>query len=381
MALQQGRVDFRALYTGGYIVRSGNAHLLYDYSSQLSFENSLVSPRSVTIPFDHLPYEALFFAPFSFLQFKTAYFAFLFVNLVVLALSILSIRRWTPTLNCIYSWLTPVIMAVFLPTAVALMQGQDSVLLLACLTAVFAALESGGDLTAGAVLSLGMFKFQIVLPIALLFLLWKRWRFIMGFSASTIALLVASFALTGKQAARAYFGLLMSMSVGLHSAADQVRLGVSPSAMPNLRGLVIGLLGHKAPSPWEQGVIVLLSVAVMVAAYLRGLHWPVRGKLLVAIVAATLVSYHSLFHDMAILLLPMLVLLNECIAAIPAGPPAQRNVAASAALLFISPVLFCFAPGSFFIEGLATCSFFYALLGWNRRSPVPSSVLAAGGIC
>lgn len=369
MALQQGRVDFRGEYAAGYMVRSGNAHRLYDDSSQLFFQNSLVSRRSITLPFDHLAYEALFFAPFSFLQFKTAYFVFLFVNLAALALSILLIRRWTPTLNCVYPWLTSMMMVVFLPTAVALMQGQDSILLLVCLTTVFAALESGGDLIAGAVLSLGMFKFQIMLPIALLFLLWKRWRFMVGFSVSTIALLVASFALTGKQAARAYIGLLLSMSVGLHSAADQARLGVSPTGMPNLRGLVLGFLGHKVPGLWEQVLIVTLSVALMVAAYLRGLHWPSCDKLLVAIMAAALVSYHSFIHDMAILLLPMLVLLNECIAAVPGGPPAQRIVAASAALLFTAPVLFCFAPASFFIASLATCAFFYALLQRNQPSP------------
>jgi hypothetical protein len=377
-ALQEGRVDFRAQYTAGYLVRSGNAHRLYDYAFQLLLQNDLISPRNVTMPFDHLAYEALFFVPFSFFRFKAAYFTFLAVNVGALMLSILKVRRWTPTLNHIYGWLTPVMVIAFLPTGVALMQGQESVLLLLFVVIVFAFLESGKDFLAGMVLSLGMFKFQIALPIALLFLLWGKWRLIVGFSFSTIGLLTGSFALVGGEATRAYLRLLTSMSVGLHSAADQGRLGVPPAAMPNLRGLVIGLLGIKIPGFWQQLAIAILSVLVITAAFWRGRHVSARHQLLIAILAASLVSYHSLIHDMAILMLPVLVLFDECIAAVPDGPSVQRNVATAAALLFTAPVLFCFLPTSFYIAGIATCALLYAVLRWDGRSQFSYSVSVAG---
>lgn len=378
-ALREGRVDFRAQYTAGYMLRSGNAHRLYDYATQLLVQNSLVTPRSATMPFDHLAYEALLFTPLSFLRFEAAYVAFLLLNLVALFASIVLIRRWTPNLNQLYPWLTPVMILVYLPTAVALMQGQESALLLLCLVISYAALANGHEATAAIVLSLGMFKFQIILPIAFLFLLWRRWRVALVFSLSTASLLLISFALVGMGAARSYLGLLISMSVGLRSVADQVHLGVPPAAMPNLRGLVIGFLGHQVAGRWEQLAIVVLSAVVIVTAYLRGLHSTNTGRLLIAIVAAALVSYHSLIHDLTILLLPLLVLLNESIVAIPAGPPAQRNVAIAASLLFVTPVLFCFVPASFFIAGFATCAFFYVVLQWNKSLPVDSA-LAAGGV-
>src|SRR6266851_8661204 len=204
LALQQGRTDFRSQYTAGYMVRSGNAHRIYDYGAQLFFQNRLVGARDVALPFDHLPYEALFFVPFSYLSFKAAYFAMLVFNLVVLALSVRLMRRWTSTLDGIYPWLSSVMVIVFLPTAVALMQGQDSILLLFFLTAAFLALEGGREFLAGVCLSLGLFKFQIVLPIALLFLLWKRWRFSAGFSLSAAALVASSLALIGREAATSY---------------------------------------------------------------------------------------------------------------------------------------------------------------------------------
>jgi glycosyl transferase family 87 len=377
-ALREGRVDFRAQYTAGYMLRSGNAHRLYDYATQFLVQNRLISPRTATMPFDHMAYEALLFAPFSFLRFKAAYLAFLVLNLASLFMSIVMIRRWTPTLNQLYPWLAPVMILAYLPTAVALMQGQESALLLLDLVVCYAALTNGDEVIAGIVLSLGMFKFQIILPIALLFVLWRRWRFVWGFSVSTIGLLLISFALVGMDAARSYLCLLMSMSVGLRSAADQVRLGVPPAAMPNLRGLVIGFLGHRVPVPGEQVTIGVLSAIIIAAAYVRGRRWPSTGRLLIATVAAALVSYHSLIHDMTILLLPLLVVLNGSITSIPAGPAALRNVAILATLLFVAPVLFCFVPASFFIVGLATCAFFYAVIQWTVALPANSVVAARG---
>jgi hypothetical protein len=144
---------------------------------------------------------------------------------------------------------------VFLPVGVALMQGQDSILLLLFLVAAFAALEGGREFIAGCILGLGLFKFQIVLPIALLFVLWKRWRFAYGFAASAVALIASSVGVVGLQATKSYFGLLVSMSLGLSSTIDQARLGTPPAIMPNLRGLVFGLLNNRLPTASVQGLI------------------------------------------------------------------------------------------------------------------------------
>ena len=46
------------------MVRSGNAHELYEYDAQLRFQNRLVSPGDIALPFNHLAYEALLFVLF-----------------------------------------------------------------------------------------------------------------------------------------------------------------------------------------------------------------------------------------------------------------------------------------------------------------------------
>lgn len=364
-ALAQGRVDFRAMYTGGYMVRTGNGSQLYDYNAQLLLQNRLVTARNVTMPFDHLPYEALLFVPFSYLPFKSAYFAMLAVNFAALVLSIILLRRWTTHLDAIYFWLRPVLIAVFLPTAVALMQGQDSILLLLCLTATFLMLESGREFSAGIVLSLGLFKFQIIVPIAILFLLWKRWRFFFGFLATSIALLGISFTLIGKTAAITYIRLLLSMSTGLTSAAEAARLAIPPSGMANLRGLIFCPLNGHIPSRWIQILIFVLSAICLIVSWIGGRKSRNGRSLLIAIAASALVSYHFNLHDLTILLLPTLIALDQCIHAVPNGPPRERHMAATAAALYTAPIFFCFEPEYFYLVAIVILAFWFSELRWT----------------
>jgi hypothetical protein len=380
-ALQQGRVDFRQLYAAGYMVRSGSAPQLYDYAAQLSVQNQRVVARTAALPFDHLSCESLFFAPFSLLPFRTAYAAFLVFNLGVLALCIRILRRQTAILDGLYSWLSTVIVLVFLPTAVALMQGQDSILLLVCLVGSFCALENGREFLAGALLSLGLFKFQVVLPSALLFLLWKRWRFSAGFAAAGAAILGISWALIGTAGAKSYVRLLLSLSVGLSSTHDQSRLGTPPAFMPNLRGLIFGLFNNTLSSTWIHILILGLSAVILYACWVAGSRTNNTNRLLIAILASSLIGYHFLIHDMTILLLPILVLLNNSVTALPSGDLPRRRIARFATLLFSAPLLFCFVPGHFNLASLSVGALLYAVLRWARSAAdaEPSWPLAASG--
>ena len=177
-----GRADFRQLYTAGYLVRSGRGHQLYDYDTQFRFQNELVSKAEIALPFIRPAYQALLFAPFSFLTYRSAYFAFLAVNLALLWASFRLLRPKMNRIARVYPWLPAAMFLGFLPIAAALIQGQDSILLVTLLAVALVALDHKRELTAGILLGLGLFKFQIVIPIALLFLAWRRWRFFSGFA-------------------------------------------------------------------------------------------------------------------------------------------------------------------------------------------------------
>ena len=86
------------------MVRSGNAHELYEYDAQLHFQNRLVSPGDIALPFNHLAYEALLFVPFSLLSYRAAYFALLGFNLTGLAITFKLLRPGMKNLAAIYRW-------------------------------------------------------------------------------------------------------------------------------------------------------------------------------------------------------------------------------------------------------------------------------------
>src|SRR5712692_626516 len=239
--ITHGHVDFRQLYTGGYMLRSGHARELYDYDAQRTFEDRLVSPEQIALPVNHLAYEELLFVPLSLLKFRAAYFAFMAVNLALLAVSFRLLRPWMDNLAEVSRWLPAAMFLVFIPVVVALMQGQDSIVLLTLLAAAVVSLDRGREFAAGFFVGLGLFKFQIVIPIALLFLAWRRWRSSAGFALSGAAAGAVSLWLVGLAQAVVYVRSLFSMSVALNSPLDQYRYGIVPSSMPNLRGLIYGL--------------------------------------------------------------------------------------------------------------------------------------------
>ena len=362
-----GHSDFRQLYTAGYMARSGHARELYEYNAQRHFQNLLVSPADIALPFNHLAYEALLFLPFSLLSHRAAYFGFLSFNVIALALTFKFLRLWMRNLAAIYPWLPYAMFLAFLPIAAALIQGQDSILLLMLFAAALVSLRSRRELTAGVLVGLGLFKFQISIPIALLFFVWRRWRFSAGFALAATAVGLVSLSLVGMSQLGVYFRSLLLMSIRLASPVDQFKYGISPALMPNLRGLFFGLLNRYAPQFWIQALIILASVAVLVwAAVLR----PRRAteSFLIAITASALVSYHLLIHDLSVLLIPIAVTLDRFIHAEATGDRDGCIMARAAALMFVAPVCESFIPDHFYVVALPLCVFLFTLLR-HIRSP------------
>jgi hypothetical protein len=72
--------------------RTGHAGELYNYPAQQAFQDTLVGNDEPALPFIRPAYQALFFVPFSLLPYRTAYLAFLALNLVLLAIAFWLLR-------------------------------------------------------------------------------------------------------------------------------------------------------------------------------------------------------------------------------------------------------------------------------------------------
>ena len=371
----RGHADFRQLYAAGYMVRTGHASELYDARAQQQFQNALVGSDERALPFIRPAYQALLFVPFSLLPYRSAYLAFLAVNLLLLALAFWLIRPRMKNLARIWRGFPVFVFLVFYPIALALMQGQDSILLLVLLAAALVALGRGREMMAGMLVALGLFKMQIVIPIALLFLLWRRWRFCGGFALAAGLVSLVSLWVVGFAQTAAYGRSLLSVGTNA-AAADQFPLRVS--IMANLRGLFFGLMTARLPAFWIQAVTIVISVAVLfcVAGFARR-NYRGDNALVVAITASVIVSYYLFIHDLSVLLIPIVVTLDRFIVspAETAGYGAGRPAAWMSAALLVAPMCIFLIPGHFYLVSLPICAFMVILLWSFRRErelPAPA---------
>jgi len=364
--IRDGHADFRAYYAAGYQIRAGQRHEIYDYQAEKSVQDSQVSPESSARPYIHPSFEALLFAPFSLLSYRWGFAAFLAANLAVLAVVCRIFCSQLPELARVWAPLPVALVVCFLGTAEALMQGQDSILLLLILSGAALALQSGSDLSAGFLLSLGLFRFQFVLPIAILFFLWKRWTLIRGFSIGATAVALVSVLVSGVDSSKMYLRTLSSLGSNAPGAYEQPIW-----LMPSLRGLIHGLFSSFVSDSALRWITIILSVAVI--AWL-GWRQPGRAQFEIAIVAAALLSYHLLPHDLTALLIPIGVTLKTFLVGASRAEQKPTWSGCFAVAVYLSPVLLIAGTRYFFLTSLVIFGFLICLV---HESRVPSAQIRA----
>jgi hypothetical protein len=344
-----GRADFRQLYTAGYMVRSGHANQIYDYDTATAFQEMVVGPGYLP-PFDHLAYEALLFVPLSFFRYRTAYFIFLALNLMLLALAARLFKPCLSELAAFAPWMPYAIFFCFVPVSLTLVLGQDSILLLTLMMAAFVSLNRGHEVRSGILLGLGLFKFQYVIPIALLFLVWRRWRITSGLLLCSSALAGLSVWIVGLRATGAFGRTLSVMSTRLSSNPERMKYGTFPDHMPNLRGLIYAIAQHFSVTQIEVAVLVAICSAFVIVLAAR-----MKPSLSLAITVGMLLSYHGLIHDATLLIIPIGTVLAWSIA--------RGNIGATAVALtvFIVPaIVFVFSGGFYFVMTIPILALMWA---------------------
>jgi len=357
--IRAGHADFRNRYAAGYMVRTGRGSEIYNAGAEETFQNELVSPQSVMLPFIPPPYEALFFAPFTYLPFRQAYFLFLAFNLAILFLCMMRLRPYMFNLARI-DFRLPSWMFLFFPITVALMQGQDSILLLALLAGAFICIQRNREGATGALVALGLIKFQMVIPIFLLFLAWRRWRFSAAFVCTSAALAGISIWIVGINQMASYLHGLIGAGSSLGAVAGPT---LKMNMMANIHGALCTILkGSSLALPLTAAV----SAVVMILAAIR--RPSSADALLVAIPASALVSYYMYPHDLCVVMIPAAVILDRMIGATREKYRYGRMQTITASLLLAAPTALMIDITQFWIVSLPLLAFTVAIT--VDRSPV-----------
>jgi Glycosyltransferase family 87 len=336
--LQRGYQDFTAFYCGGMMIRNGESARLYDlqlqYETQLKFAPH-VDIRQVALPYNHPPFEALLFLPLAYLNFLPAYLVWSLLNVVMLAVGVTLLKRTFGAVASLDGWFVFLAVSGFPPVATVLMHGQDSVLLMLLATVGLTLLDKDRDAAAGVAFALCLFKFQIALPLAFI-LAVRRPRLLLGFIPTAAGLGAISAMVVG------WRGIVRYVHYFLHLEQTGAGGAIPAAGMPNLHGLMASLAGFGARSATTMWVAIAVSIAVIALA-----AWLVSRREAsfefvfgVASVSAVLVSYHTLAHDLT-LLVPVVLLLFAASAATSAPP---RPFHSDTILLATLYIILCASP-------------------------------------
>ncbi len=329
--------DLRVFYTPGYMLRIGQAKDIYDFPAVRRNQDKKVAPDNAAVPFLHPAYEAVVFMPLSFLPYRVAYVVWAGVNFLILGLISFLLRPCLADLSAVGpKWIPPALLLGFMPVAFTILAGQDSLFLLLILVLAYRRIASN-ELQAGILLGLGMFRFQVLLPIVALFLLWCSLKFVAGWVAGSAAVLSVSVVITGLDAQVQYARLLRQMG--------SVSFWLLLRRMPNLRALF---------AAYDFGIVpfALVSLSVFLVAAVIGSKLNPEQRLLLAVSVSALITYFLFLHDLSMLALPVLLAINEAIG----RREGLRAALASAVLSGFS--VFWFARDKFYLGALFTLFFF-----------------------
>lgn len=201
--------DFLHFYTLGNLARQGRGDLLYDMRAQAELTRQLLpqGPDSLYVPL-YGPQVSLFFAPFARLPYGWALAAWLSANVLIFTFCCYVVWRTRPALHE-NRW-TILILAIAFPGFFHLLAwGQTSGIALLCFTLAYLALQQDRKILAGLAIGSLIFKPQLGLAAAVVFVCAREWRIIAGALAAASVQLAVAWMHYGTEVMRSYWRALI----------------------------------------------------------------------------------------------------------------------------------------------------------------------------
>jgi hypothetical protein len=296
--------DFLHLYTLGTLALAHPGADLYNMPVQSELAARLV-PAAAGIRYLPLypPQVSIFFAPFARLPYPWALALWLTLSALVYALCCYALWRACPGLHNRAT--TVLILAFAYPAFWHLIAwGQTSALALLCFTLAFFALRTHREFLAGLALGCLIFKPQLGVAAAIIFLITIRWKILAGAIFSAAAELIPAWLYYGPEPLREWLRTLLNVSRML--PLFEPRLYQTHS----LRTFWSMLIPWPSASLALYLVSALLVSVLMVAGWRSRLSLPVRYSAL--LLATVLLAPHLTVYDLVILA-PAFLLLADWI--------------------------------------------------------------------
>ena len=300
--------DFLHFYTLGSLALAHRGADLYNMSalSQLVAQRVPAATGIRYLPV-YPPQVSILFAPFAHLSYPCALVLWLTLSSLIYGACIYVLWRICPNLR--NYGLTVLVLALAFPAFWHLIAwGQTSALALACFTLAFFALRAERELLAGLALGCLIFKPQLGLAAAVIFVDTRRWKVVAGALFSALAQLAAAWIYYGPDSLRTWIqtlfrfpSLLALLEPKLYQTHSLRTFWSMLLPWPNLAfGLYI--------------LTALLTLALAARCWQSSVSLPLRYSAL--LLATVLVAPHLTVYDLVILA-PAFLLLTDWIVAEP----------------------------------------------------------------
>lgn len=297
------KTDFITYFSAARMVVEGHGASLYNFGALSAVERHVIAPYRLTygvLPYIYPPYFAAAIAPLGLGGLAAAYGVWAALDVTWLGLALLVVQRRArlalqPT---VILWLAA---WTFVPTFIALLQGQVSFLLLILLGGALLCLERRLDVVAGALLGAAMLKPTYVLPCLVVLAVRGRWRSLLSFFGTSALLAVLPMPLMGIRVNVAYVETVR------RAMGWTTQFGYGPDKTASLAGPLRDVLPSGA---------AFVALAVLTLAALAGLSHLARRSsdmappFALAVLVGLLISPHVLIHDLVLLLIPAAVALE-----------------------------------------------------------------------
>jgi hypothetical protein len=323
--------DFLHFYTLGSLALAHRGDVLYNLEAQAALSAQRV-PAAMGIRYLPLypPQVSMFFAPFAKLSYPGALTLWLALSTLIYLVCCYALWLTCKTLRD-YK-LTVAILVLAYPAFWHLIAwGQTSALALACFTLAYFALRSRLEFLAGLALGCLIFKPQLALAAAIVFLLTLNWKVISGAIVSGLMQLAAG---------GLYYGL-GPLRDWIHTLLDVPR--IMPLLEPRIYQTHSLRTFWTMLIPWNSASLILYLGSTFAIVALTAGCWrsrlPLSVRYSILLFATVLIAPHLTVYDLVVLAPAFLILADWIV-----SPTRSANVNQLKVLLYLAFVLPLLGP-------------------------------------
>jgi hypothetical protein len=333
--------DFTIFFTAGKILRERRGADLYDPRTQQEIQAEFSADtdiRNGPLPYIHPPYEALMFVPLTLLPYSTAFAVWECLNLLILFVVSVLLRNTLSSLGRFRVWQLVLLSLAFFPVLANFHQGQDAILLLLIVVVAFRCLEREENFVAGCWLGLGIFKYHLILPLALVLAIWRGRKLLIGFTSVAVAAALASLGIVG------WHGAMRYPAYAWRVVSEPAFGGLPFRRLPNFLGLIGGWPFMERRGLLTQVLVITGSIVLLIVTVrMRGKErWreSFRLGLSCAVITAVLLGYSTNTYDLCLLILPLALVADYWMTTPPVNFWSRTTSIFLAAVIYLSPVWF-----------------------------------------